>query len=273
MSETKLRRLGSARPPPRVRAVILQRALAEVHQPRPAAFPWRAALAGAAVAIAAVATPLLLRAPAGPTTYETAGASQEIALGPHHITLAPHTHAVIGADPRQASIDLAQGLSSFAVAKLSAGDTFRVRTAQVLVEVVGTRFDVEADGSCSTVKVQQGKVRVTPTGAPAVLLVPPQEQTFCGGVGSQVPSEAERLVRDALPLISAGELDRAGDMLGRALALQPGGGVETEAIFHLWVVHSTLGHDAEAERFAHELIAREPGSERAERIRTWLHGR
>jgi len=62
-------------------------------------------------------------------------------------------------DAGSALVELSRGAIGFAVPKLSAGQTFRVKTTDALVTVVGTRFFVSA-GTPTCVRVEEGSVRV-----------------------------------------------------------------------------------------------------------------
>ena len=154
------------------------------------------------------------------------------------------------------------------MAKLEAGGAFKVRTPHVLVEVVGTRFVVDAAETCTTVRVTEGRVRVT-HGAP-VLLGPGDERAFCGTPPTPPAGDLADL-RDALAMIAEGrDLDGAATRLEGYARRRPDGPLLEEALFHLALVHARQGHQAEAVDAGRRFLRRFPESRRAARLRQEL---
>src|SRR5690606_34496484 len=117
---------------------------------------------------------------------------------------------VEGADSLLTELRLLAGEATFEVEPLGPGEGFRVRTDEVLVEVVGTRFTVRAQERCSEVLVAQGRVRVSTVRGAGRILGVGAEERFCPQAAS------DSLLREALLLVSSGkELERAAELLIR----------------------------------------------------------
>lgn len=244
-----------------------------------------AALAGAAAVALVVTGPLsgTLEGPSdspSPNVAETTAATLDTvasvgnySIGPHRVQIDAdsrlHFHRV---DPRAVRIGLEEGRATFSVDKLGGGDTFEVRTDQVLVQVVGTRFTVVSSGACSEVIVEEGRVRVlSPTEEPNVLGAGDSgrfcEPTQRGTTGSDPLSQGESLIRDALVLVSQGrDLDRAAHLLGRYWTEYPEGPFVEEALFHLALVKARLGFADEARHLAQTFERSFPESPRADKL-------
>lgn len=264
--------LRDATPSREVRERIVQGSLRKMRRPSRFFQPLRLSLAAATAAlalglglhwVAPVSQP-----PAEPTLPAKGSlhAAHELpssfAIGPHQVHLSPATTVKVeAAEPLLTELSLESGAAVFDVAPLTDGATFRVRTEQVLVEVVGTRFSVRADESCSMVLVEEGKVRVTDAFGASELLLPNQQRRFCPG------RTADLLLRDALVAISSGQdLEQAAELLGRYLREAPDSALEEEALFHLTLVHARLGNREEAARLAGEFERKFPHSARLGRL-------
>lgn len=242
------------------------------------------ALAGAATAAVAVSLPMsplgIEREHAAQTeitaaTLDRLAEAGTYAIGPHVVEIAGNGRLHFqGVDPRAVRLQLEDGSARFEVESLATGDTFEVRTSQVLVQVVGTRFTVSADGSCSHVGVEEGRVRVlSPSGEPTYL-GPGDSNRFCEpGAGAAsarlgLDGTGEGLVREALVLVSQGrDLEQAAALLDRYRASYPNGAFEEEALFHLTLVKARMGSHQEAIDLAHAFEEAFPSSARSEKLR------
>ena len=274
-----LRQLAGKQAPADVERRIVEGALAR----RTPAFAWGKAFVGLALAGAATAavviglrvdtpTPVPLPVAAGPEA-PAAGSVREagtFAVGPHRVEVASGGSVRFASvDPGAAEFRVEHGSAVFDVEKLAPGESFRVRTDQVLVEVVGTRFEVGADGDCSSVSVTEGRVRVTQPNGVSYLTVG-ESGRYCAPTDRDRTS-GDALVRDALVLVSGGrELQRAAALLEQYRTEHPGGALEEEALFHLTLVKARLGDAAGAERLAASFRQRFPDSPRAQRLDEWL---
>jgi len=278
-SSAALRSVAGKLPPQEVRRRIVEGALARRERKLPLARLFTGlALAGAAAAAAAVVVlqPAAPTAPVGPSAgpvVARAGETVEagsFAVGPHVVEVAAggslHFASV---DPRAAEMRVESGSATFDVEPLGPGGSFRVRTAQVLVEVVGTRFEVAAEGSCSSVSVSEGRVRVTDADGTRYLTVG-ESGRYCAR-GDEATPRGEALVREAVVLVSRNQdLPRAAALLERYRADFAGGPFEEEALFYLTLVRDRLGDRAAARELAASFRARFPGSPRVERLERWL---
>ncbi|HWV39355.1 MAG TPA: FecR domain-containing protein [Vulgatibacter sp.] len=269
-----LRSLSKARPPRSAEARIVAGAL---ERRRPARVQLRLILAGAgALAVAAlvwVGIPTL-QLPMEPIQVAATGDSVQggeaptaLAVGPHQVLVDPGGRLhVEHAEPDLSELRVEAGRARFEVEPLVAGQRFKVRTDQVLVEVVGTRFSVEAAGSCSAVEVEEGRVRSTDGRGEQVFLGAGESRRFCADPGSEAG-----LLREALVLLSGGEeLEKAAGLLSRFRASQPDAVLDEEALYHLFLLRARLGQADEARTLAGEFLDRYPGSDRAERLGQWL---
>ncbi|HEY0839749.1 MAG TPA: FecR family protein [Vulgatibacter sp.] len=276
-----LRAMSEARPPASAEARIVRRALA-ARQGRERApllglrhLSFAAGLATVAAGVfvlsdvqAPEAAPLV--AEAGDSIH-SAEAPTSLAVGRHRVLVAPGGSVrVEHAEPNTSELRVEDGLAHFEVEHLSPGQSFKVRTDQVLVEVVGTRFSVEATGSCSEVTVDEGRVRVGFGRGERTYLGAGESRRFCGDPAGTAGAP---LLREALVLLSGGqELERAAGLLAEFRAGQPDRVLDEEALYHLCIVKARLGRADEARALADEFMESYPGSERAERLGQWLAG-
>jgi len=271
-----LRSLAGKEPPRQVRQRIVEGALARRARP---AFPWARAFTGLALAGAAAAVSIVVLRPDVPAPGDRAAVAEvtqavvgmrgdagHYGVGPHRVEVAGggsvHFDAV---DPGAAELRVAAGRATFEVEPLGAGESFRVRTDQVLVEVVGTRFEVGVEGNCSRVAVTEGRVRVTGPDGISELGVGDSAR-FCAR-----PAGVDALVREAVVLVSRGEdLGRAVELLERYRTLAAGGPLEEEALFYLTLARARQGEHAKAAALARTFRERFPESPRVERLELWL---
>ncbi len=193
---------------------------------------------------------------------------QRVELGAHQIVVAEGSALqVVDPRPQQAELSLSAGGADFAVEPIAEGGHFRVQTPHALVEVVGTRFRVEA-GECTRVKVTEGAVRVRHAEG-EVLLRPGDERRFCGARPKGLPGTA--LMREALDLIASGQApDRAQSLLRKYLKAHPRGGFAEDALYHLALLQARGGAKVEARASAERFLRRYGGSHRAPRMRALL---
>jgi hypothetical protein len=161
-----------------------------------------------------------------------------------------------------------QGRAAFAVSPLRAGESFSVHTRPVRVDVLGTRFAVESDPSCSRVAVEHGVVRATPRRGAPLRLRAGQAQTFClEPTDSEVATEAERLLRRAIDRVQAGEDRAAIPLLQRHLERFAAGPLAEDALFHLVLAHHRLGQNSARDQQARRFLRRFSTTQRAARLR------
>ena len=276
-STSALRSLAGTLPPPDVRRRIVEGALAR----RERRTPWAKIVTGLALAGAATAAAVLVFQPVAPPTTpaapaplvaqvgDVAGAGR-FAVGPHLVDVADGGSVRFASvDPTSAEMLVEAGSATFDVEPLGVGGSFRVRTGQVLVEVVGTRFEVAADGACSTVAVSEGRVRVTDADGTRYLGLG-ESGRYCARA-PEANTRGEALVREAVVLVSRNQdLPRAAELLERYRTTFAGGPFEEEALFYLTLVKDRLGDRPAAEELAKSFRSRFPGSPRAERLDKWL---
>jgi hypothetical protein len=201
----------------------------------------------------------------------TAAASAVRTIGPHRVVMSPHSSTVIlPSTGKSTELALEAGAASFDIEPLPPGATFTVRTDHALVEVVGTRFQVELKGSCTLVDVQEGKVRVSQSALAPSLLTAGTRQLFCDR-STEVAGEA--LVRGALSLASEGNLSHAQPLFERYLLEYPGGTFEEEALYYVWLIESRGANRQAAATAAAKFLARFTEGTRAARVRRWLQDR
>ena len=204
------------------------------------------------------------------TVWTTGDARRSLPLGPHRAALAPHTRLRLAAGtPRSPLLALKQGRARFSVQPLSGGDRFAVETRQVRVEVLGTRFSVEAGARCSRVEVRQGTVRAVALRDDSALELDAGEaRSFCD------PLELDAAGREVQRAISLGErgerLPEAEALLAGYLAREPAGAYAEEALYFLVLVQRRQGKDDEAAHQARMFIQRFPRAARAQALRAWL---
>lgn len=281
-----LRSLAEAKPPAAAEARIVRKALAARRgRERAPLFGVRNFALAAGVAAVAVgvfvitdteapavsptaASPLLVEAG---ESIRSAEAPTSFAVGPHRVLVAPGGSVrVEHAEPNTSELRVEDGLARFEVEHLSPGQSFKVRTDQVLVEVVGTRFSVEAAGFCSEVTVEEGRVRVGFGRGDQTFLGAGESRRFCGDPAAAAGAP---LLREALVLLSGGQdLERAARLLGEFRASHPDRVLDEEALYHLCLVRARLGQADDARALADEFLERYPGSDRADRLEQWLAG-
>lgn len=289
----ELRTLSRSQPPEAVRRRIVEgarlRTLDKAEHPLRRIFVG-VALAGAATAALVVTTLTGTMEPghhidsARPghdsvvATLASVGTGGRYSVGPHRVEIENQGRLFFEAvDPGSVRIRLEAGQATFDVEKLDGGDTFEVRTEQVLVQVVGTRFSVASVGGCSEVKVEEGRVRVlSPTAEPSTLGAG-EAGRFCesggrpGSLDLDPTTQGEGLVREALVLVSqARDLDRAAHLLDRYRVEYPNGPFVEEALFHLTLVKARLGFEEEAHDLARTFDRSFPGSPRTEKLQRMI---
>lgn len=247
--------LRGARPSDDVSRRVVERVFAR-RAPRR---PWLpAALVAGALAAAALAV-FALRAPSVP--------GDTVAIGPH--TVVRDADADVEVVRRRADdtlVRLGAGAATFVVDPLAAGESFRVRTPELEVEVVGTAFRVHTAEGCSTVEVREGRVRVS-AGAASSLLGAGESTRHCAALTeAAVPGEA--LVREAQRLmLDPASAARAAELFETYARRHPDGVFIEEALFHLPFARRASGEAAEAEAAAARFLERFPQSRRAARVR------
>jgi hypothetical protein len=172
-----------------------------------------------------------------------------------------------------AELVVSRGQVGFTVRPLDGQATFRVRTRQVLVDVVGTRFEVEARDRCTRVEVERGLVRVTASSTGEVhRLGPGARRTFCARPSApEVLSREERMARRALSLLEQRDLAGADLALTGYLGRYPAGMYAEEALFQLVLVKRRRGLHDQADLMTTRFLERFPGSRRAERLRRLIN--
>ncbi len=246
---------------------------------RRSATPWVFAGVGVATACAAAVTLLWASpappAPPAPTPPVVAAPAAPVTI-PEPTAMAVGSHRVVPGDgaqvevrsnaPDRVELEL-MGRATFAVEKLPPGGSFRVQTAHALVEVVGTRFAVDAGEDCTTVSVEEGRVRVT--GETSRLLSPGESTRVCRVEPAGAPELAD--LRVALQLIDeGGALDEAARRLRRYADRHPDGALLEEALFHLSLVELRQGRRDAAVDAGRRFLGRFPESRRAATLRARL---
>lgn len=121
-----------------------------------------------------------------------------------------------------AVVELSRGSIGFSVPKLEAGHAFRVRTADALVTVVGTRFFVDARAT-TCVRVEEGAVHVK-RGQEERLLRPGDawgcDAPSGGDDASQKTAQAAPERASARAARGEGQLDQQNRLLATALAAE-----------------------------------------------------
>ncbi len=140
-------------------------ALVWARQPahRPALRSGYATIASVTGAVTAGARPLgpSMAVPVGSTLALAAGAETELAMDRGTVVrVTGPAHLALTGDARAVTVRLDDGGISASVAHRLAGETFAVVTADLRVEVRGTRFSVRKADSRSDVQVDEGQVMV-----------------------------------------------------------------------------------------------------------------
>lgn len=217
-------------------------------------------IAAAALAAALIAAAAWLARP-------TAPAGDVLAIGAHRVTRAEAAEVEVARRTTDDTLVRVEGGEArFEVAPLAAGEAFRVHTPELEVEVVGTVFSVASAEGCSTVRVDEGRVRVTADAA-SRLLVAGESMRHCPrGVEREAPGEA--LIREAQrALLDPGGAGRAVTLFERYAADHPDGVFLEEALFHLAFAHRARGDEPAAAAAAARFVERFPAGRRADRVR------
>jgi TolA-binding protein len=104
--------------------------------------------------------PAMLPQPAAPTAPTSPAPSEELADGSALVRRAGATLEVRENNARAVEVHLTGGEAEFRVVKSALRENFRVRSGDVLVQVLGTRFTVQNAGDTVRVAVAEGRVRV-----------------------------------------------------------------------------------------------------------------
>jgi ferric-dicitrate binding protein FerR (iron transport regulator) len=168
-------------------------------------------------------------------------------------------------------LQVAAGAARFEVQPLEADEVFAVSAGALTFEAVGTQFEVEVEGDCTRLEVQEGIVRVSRAGRELELVTEGKRGTFCEG--AQVPeslSEEDRLLSDALDKVRGGSdanLAEATTILRRYVEQYPAGVYQQEALYYLARLSHRLGRADEARAFAAKFLASWPTGRRADELR------
>lgn len=246
--------LRDARAPDATARRIVDAALAERPRRRT---PW--ILGGFAVAAAAAGFTLMITRPAPPS-------ADRVEVGAHTVTRAPDADVeVVRRRSDDTLIRLEKGSAEFTVAPLAAGESFRVRTAEVEIEVVGTAFRVTTVEGCSTVEVTEGRVRVSAGQASSLLGAGERLEHCATATEAAVPGEKTMLSAQRLMLEPDGGR-RAAELFEQYIARHPNGVFVEEARFHLAFALRAAGDEAAATAAAAAFLERFPESRRAGRL-------
>ncbi len=203
-------------------SVVGQRLARKLRQRTRARRAGLVAVAAALVAAAGAVTLSMRHEPTAPLILRFADGSFATALRPETVLVARVDR------PDQTAVELASGSARFEVVHRP-GQHFRVEAAQVSVEVIGTRFNVERDHDLVRVTVERGQVHVrTPWGEVDLtdgqnrVFSPPATQPAVQTEASTPPAPAppetpaEKPAADWHTLARAGDFERAYDVLARA---------------------------------------------------------
>ncbi len=246
-------------------------------EPRAASLRWMVpAVAVAAVVVVWLVQPTAPDRPA-PGTRIVAGADQTVALGPHRLELAATSVVELeDTDPRHVRIRLDSGSLACNVQPLVRGASFAVATAHAQVTVVGTAFTVEAQATCTQVRVTEGVVEVAGPSGHATLTAG-EAQAFCAADDEVEPSDEvettksqARFMREALDLIAVEDDEAAISKLEAYRRAYPEGHFVEDSLFHQVVLEAERGRDAEAELLFNQLSRRFPGSPRIKSLEALL---
>lgn len=246
--------LRHARAPDATARRIVDAALAERPRRRT---PWL--VGGFAVAAAAAGLTLMVTRPAPPS-------ADRVEVGAHTVTRAPDADVeVVRRRADDTLIRLEKGSAKFTVAPLAAGESFRVRTAEIEVEVVGTAFAVTTADGCSTVEVSEGRVRVSAGHASSLLGAGERLEHCATATETAMPGEQTMLEAQRLMLEPDGGR-RAAELFAGYLKRHPDGVFVEEARFHLAFALRAAGDEAAAVAAAAAFLERFPESRRAGRM-------
>lgn len=255
-ADEALAALRDARPADAVSRRIVARAL----EPRPRRLALPVGLLGLAAAAAAVAFMVL---PGDPPV----DAPDRLEVGRHTVLRAPGADVeVVRRRADETLVRLSTGAADFDIEPLGPGQSFRVRTPEIEIEVVGTAFRVHTAEGCSTVEVTEGKVRVA-AGQASTLLGAGEQATHCAAaVEAAVPGEA--LIREAQRLmLDPASAAEAARLFARYVEQHPDGVFLEEAMFHQPFAERLAGRDAAARESAGRFLNRFPDARRASRMR------
>ena len=134
---------------------------------RPAPSSWRRPALAIGLLAAAVTVAFVISRPPpssnglnGLTRIETTDAPVELVFAGSKITVAPHSAALYGNGSGTVQVVLQNGAVHCKVAPRKRGEHFVVHAADVVVNVVGTEFDVTRADRDVSVSVQEGQVEV-----------------------------------------------------------------------------------------------------------------
>lgn len=194
-------------------------------------------------------------------------------LGAHRLTLAPGSQVrVLSTSVAGAVLRVDGGSAHFSIKPL-AGKRFRVQTAQMEVEVVGTRFTVAVDSSCSRVSVDRGRVLVKSRQGASWSLTAGSGRTLCSEpTRPEVLTPEEQLIHRALTLLASdAELNRAESLLEQYLKEFPAGSFIQEAHYQLVFALARLGRTEEAHEHGRRFLRRFPDGELANKVRLFIN--
>lgn len=218
--------------------------------------------------------------PLPPLPSLTTGQVAEAALGPvpfragrHVVKVDAHSKVLATkVEPKSVQLKVATGAAKFEVATLEAEEVFAVSAGALTFEAVGTRFEVEVEGECTRLEVQEGIVRVSREGKELELVGEGKRGTFCEGApGPESLSEEDRLLSDALDKVRTGsnaDLGEASALLRSYCEKYPDGTYQQEALFYLARISQRLGKAEESKAFAAKFLERWPTGRRADELRS-----
>jgi len=174
------------------------------------------------------------------------------------IELSPHASIVgVARSEAELSLELETGEAAFEVA-LDAHRTFRVRSGDVLVQVLGTAFTVERSEGRVTVAVSRGRVEVLRGEERSVL-----------GAGDRWSAE-ERVSLAPEPAVDEGGIERGDDVieaepttLGRSRGVEAPIAEPARALFEAAQIARREGRPDRAAALFAELVEQYPGDARA----------
>jgi hypothetical protein len=204
------------------------------------------------------------------TTLLAVDAPRDYGVGPHVARVFAKAKVRVERDDgKHFEIRIVEGASGFAVRHLGAEESFQVRVGPALVEVVGTKFEVETVGACGMVSVSEGRVRVT-VGNAIEFVGKGERRVYCPDASPDSKEPGAELVREALVALSSNELARAETLLKRSLADSPDGPFAEEALFHLCMLELRLQRPDEARSLFLDFKRRFPKSEQVQTLEKLL---
>lgn len=209
----------------------------------------------------------------GPRLWRAQDREATFLLGAHRLTLTPRSQVrMLSVSVAGTVLRVERGSADFSIKPL-AGKRFSVRTAQLEVAVVGTRFTVAVDSSCSRVSVDHGQVQVTSNQGATWSLAAGSSRTLCSEpTRPEVLTPQEQLIHRALTLLASGaELSQAEHLLRRYLTEYPAGSFIQEANYQLMFALARQGQKKEAHEQARRFLRRFPGGELAKKVRQFIN--